>query len=236
MLFCAAGMQAPIEKIRQQYEAETGKRVAVQYGGSNTLLSSIEASKQGDMFLAADADYLHLARDRGMVEEILPLGRMQAVVIVPRGNPAGIQSFEDLLMARVALANPDQAAIGKATRAALSKMGNWEPLERQVQTSGVFKPTVNEVAQDVALGSVEAGIVWDAVARQYNGVEVIELGELKSATGEIAIGVLNTTGNLAEAKRFCRYVAASDRGLPVFAEMGFTIIEGKPWRADSTER
>jgi molybdate transport system substrate-binding protein len=230
VLFCAAGMQAPIEKICQQYEDETGASLMVQYGGSNTLLSMIEVAKQGDLFLAADVNYLNLARERGLVDEIFPLGRMQAVVIVPRGNPARIKSFDDLLSAKVSLANPDQAASGKATRAALSAVGKWEALERQVQSSGVFKPTVNEVAQDVSLGSVDAGIVWDAIAKQFDDVEVIELDELKSATGEIAIGVLSTTRDPTTALRFCRYAAASDRGLPVFAETGYTPANGDPWQ------
>ncbi len=45
-VFCAAGMRYPMEKIVQRYKDEYGVTIQVQYGGSNTLLSQIEAGKK----------------------------------------------------------------------------------------------------------------------------------------------------------------------------------------------
>ena len=113
--------------------------------------------------------YLELARHKGLVEEILPLATMKTVVGVQRGNPKQVRDLNDLLRedVRVVLANPDQAAVGRAVRDALQKTGDWAALRECVNRRGVFKPTVGEVANDIKLGSIDAGILWDAVATQY---------------------------------------------------------------------
>ena len=189
--YCAAGMRAPISRIAQEYEEEFGVSIQIQYGGSNTLLSQIEVAQTGDLYLAADESYLKQARDRGLVEERLPVARMRPIIAVPKGNPQQIRSIDDLLRdgVRVAMGNPDQTAIGKRTRHALGESGQWEPLEARVQEKGVFLPTVNEVANVVKLGSVDAGIIWDAVAAQYDEIDAEVCPELETAETRIELGV-----------------------------------------------
>ena len=66
-LYCAAGIKKPIKATIDQYAEEYGIAVDVQYGGSGTLLSSIEVSGKGDLYLAADDSYIKLAREKGLV-------------------------------------------------------------------------------------------------------------------------------------------------------------------------
>lgn len=232
MLYCAAGMRLPVEEIVADYQREYGTAVHVQYGGSNTLLGQIEVTRSGDLFLAADDSYLQLAGDKGLVAETLPLARMQAVVGVPRGNPRGIDSLDDLLAEdlRLVVANPDQAAIGKVVRQALQEAGKWEAIEEHTRQRGVFKPTVNDAANDIKLGSAGAGFLWDAVAAQYPEIDVVRLPELANATVEISVGVLQSSKQPTAALRFTRYLAARDRGLKVFAEDGYPPVEGDVWQ------
>ncbi len=96
-LLCAASNRAVVEAIARDYEKECGVAVEVQYGASQTLLSSAEVSRTGDLYLPADDSYLALAREKQLVEEIIPLARMQSVVAVAKGNPKGIASLDDLL-------------------------------------------------------------------------------------------------------------------------------------------
>ena len=131
MLYCAASNRAVVEKIRAEYEQECGRSVQIQYGPSQTLLSSIEVSKQGDLYLPADDSYLTMGRERSLIKEILPIASMQGVIVVPQGNPKKIQSFQDLLKdgIRVVQAN-EAAAIGKQAKRALTKLGLWEQLDQ----------------------------------------------------------------------------------------------------------
>ena len=224
-------MRIPVEQIAEEYQHEFGITIRLQYGGSNSLLSQIEVGKIGDLYLAADESYLRIAQEKSLVAESLPIARMRPVIIVSKGNPKQIKSLDDLQRddIRVALANPDQAAIGKVTRDCLTKLGLWESLESHVRDSGVFKPTVNDVAADVKLGSVDAGIVWDAVAAQYSDLEIIPSEHLSEESVLVSIGVLTGSKNPTAALHFARFLTARDRGLPVFQQHGYEPVEGDLW-------
>lgn len=230
-MFCAAGMRPPVEVIAAEYEKAYGVHVELLYGGSNTLLSQMEISNVGDLYLAADESYTQLAQQKGLVVEELPIALMRPVIAVASGNPKQIRSVEDLLRSdvRVALGNPDQAAVGKAARELLGESGHWLALENHVRDSGVFKPTVNEVANDVKLGSVDAGIIWDSTAAQYPDIEAIRTPELDKGSARITLAVMASSKAPTTALRFARFLAARDRGNKTFAAFGYEPIVGDVW-------
>lgn len=231
LMYCAAGMRYPLEQIAEKYEAECGVRVNLQYGGSNTLLNQLEVNKTGDLFLAGDASYVRLAEEKGLTVEAFTLAVMKPVIAVKAGNPKNIKSVADLARedVKVALGDPDAAAIGKTTRELLSASGHWATLEPRVTQSGVFKPTVNEVANAVKLGSVDAGILWDSTVVQYNELTAVEVSELDAGTANIEVGVVSFSKNPRAAIHFARYLSARDRGLETFRATGFAAVEGDVW-------
>ena len=228
MVFCAASNRAVIEDIRADYEMEFKRLVQVQYGPSQTLLSSIEVSQTGDLYLPADDSYLTLAREKHLISEQIPLAKMRAVVAVTKGNPKNIASLADLLRpdVRVVQANPDAAAIGKITRETLQATGDWEPLEK---ATTAYRTTVSDVANDIVVGAADAGIVYDAVQHTYPELEAVSIAELESAVSQVALGVIASSDQPAAALHFARYVAAKDRGLKRYAEHGFQIAAGDEW-------
>src|SRR6185436_8425892 len=156
---------------------------------SQTLLSNIELTGKGDLFIPADDSYLKLARDKGLAAEAIPLARMSPVLAVAKGNPKGIKRLSDLLRkdVKVAQANPDAAAVGKLVRGALESRGLWAALK---EATLVFKPTVNDVANDLKLGTADAGFLWDATLHQYPDLERVELPELAGVAASMSVVVL----------------------------------------------
>jgi molybdate transport system substrate-binding protein len=231
ILFCAAGMRQPVEAIRQAFEKECGIRVDVQYGGSNTLLNQMQVSRKADLYLAADRAYVDRAREMGLIREILPIARMMPVIAVQAGNPKRIWSIDQLLRpgVKLALGNPEQAAIGKATREALVRSGHWQKIEAQARENGVFKPTVPDVANTVKIGSVDAGIVWSATAGQIEGIDGVRVPELEAGASLICIGVASDTSASADALNFARYLTGANRGLEVFGRLGYDPLDGDAW-------
>src|SRR5439155_25272822 len=53
-VYCAAGLKAPVEEIARDYEEAYGVQVRLTYGGSETLLTNLEVSKRGDLYIPAD--------------------------------------------------------------------------------------------------------------------------------------------------------------------------------------
>ena len=87
MVYCAAGMRGPMEAITRSYAREYGVAVQVRYGGSGTLLSTLQLTPLGDLYLAADARYVEIAVEKGLVAESYPLAKQRPVIAVRRGNP-----------------------------------------------------------------------------------------------------------------------------------------------------
>lgn len=228
-VYCAAGMRYPMDEIAAQYEHAYGVHVNLQYGGSNTLLSQLQVSNSGDLYLAANDDYIKLARQKHLAAEVIPLATMCPVVAMRTDAKVKVSSIADLLKLRIACGNPDAAAIGRVVRGLLEKTGDWDALQKSVTEHGVFKPTVNEVANDVKLGAVDVGIVWDATAAQYSDLEVVHLPELDKGVSNVEITVLKSSRDPTAALRFARYAGARDKGLVIFKEKKFPVVEGDAW-------
>jgi molybdenum ABC transporter molybdate-binding protein len=229
IVYCAAGMRVPMERIANQYENSYNTKIRLQFAGSGTLLANIEASKIGDLYLAADTSYLEIAKQKGLSTESVPVCSLMAGLIIKKGNPLNINSLNELITnddCRIILANPEAASIGKFTKKVLSASGHWELLSSKAI---VMKPTVNEVANDIKLNSADVGFAWDAIANQYVELDFVTLPEFESKKKSVTIGILNSTKNPSASLKFARYVTSKDRGQKVFAEEGYTIIEGDEW-------
>lgn len=228
VFYCAAGMKVPIELVREAYEKEYNVPVQIQYGGSGTLLSSIKIVKQGDLYLAADQTYIDIAKEEGFVQETIPVAHIVPIIAVKKGNPKNIHSIKDLLRGDVSfsIANPDAASVGRTCKKLLEASGDWAEISEGAK---VTKPTVNDVANDVKLGAVDAGLIWDAVAAQYPELESVHVDELGGGEMTITIGVLTSTKKPTGALRFARYLTARDKGLKIFNENGFRAVDGDVW-------
>ncbi|MBX7167730.1 MAG: substrate-binding domain-containing protein [Pirellulales bacterium] len=226
-VFCAAGLRAPIEQAIAAFEQEVGTQVDVQFGGSNSLLASIELARKGDLYIAADDIYLQQGRERGLVAEMLPLAMQQAVLAVPKGNPKSVRWSESLLdeSLRLGLAS-EAAAIGLTSRRILEQAGIWEQVQPRVVA---FKPTVTDVANDLKLGVIDAAILWDANAAAYPEFETIQIESPANPPQPISLGVLTCSQDATAALRLARYLAARDRGLTHFRACKYQTVEGDPW-------
>lgn len=228
LVYCAASNRAVIEIICRDYERECGRSVQLQYGPSQSLLSSMEVSGTGDLFLPADELFIEAAVERRLVAEILPLATMKAVVAVRRDRPHRISSFADLLNSdlRFVQASPEVAAVGRVTRNVLEQSDLWRPLE---ESTAAFRTTVVDVANDIVVGAADAGIVYDAVLHGYPDLQAIELPELKQAVSQVSMAVISSTRRPQAALHFARYAAARDRGLLRYQEFGFQPAAGDVW-------
>ena len=227
--YCAAGLRLPIEDIVKDYENEYGIKINIQFGGSGTLLANLEASAKGDLYLAADSSYTNLASEKGLVIETIPICELKAGLVVKKGNPLKLRSLKDCLdsdSARIALANPEAASVGKLTKNVLTQLNLWDPLSKK---SLVMKPTVNEVANSIKVDAADVGIIWDVIASQYDELDFVNLEEFNSKTRTVTLGLLESSNNKPNAMKFARYLSSIDKGQKALSKYGYKIIEGDEW-------
>jgi ABC-type molybdate transport system substrate-binding protein len=92
-----------------------------------------------------------------------------------------------------------------------------------------MKPTVMDVAADLALGTVDAAILWDSTVPQFNALESVQVPELSAHQEYATVAVLTSAKDSAASLRFARYLTAPEKGAAIFARHHFHAVKGDAW-------
>jgi molybdate transport system substrate-binding protein len=218
LVFLASTQLKPaFEQLAARFAAaHPGVTSTAVYQGSQALLTAIQAGAQGDV-IAAETDPMTALATAGAVvsSTVQTIARNQLEIVVPVGNPRGIQGLADLARpgVSVVLADPSVPA-GRDARTALALAGvNVTP------KSSV--PTVALLMTAILSGNADAGIAFhsDVVAggSAVTGV-ALPAGSLVEET--YRIGVLRNAPNAAGAGAFVQFVR-SEPGRAILATAGF---------------
>ncbi len=110
---------------------------------------------------------------------------------------------------RLVQANPDAAAVGKLTRDALQKTGAWTAIDKATKAYAI---SVTDVANDLKLGSADAGFIYDVMLKTYPELEAIAIPPLEEVNAFVAVGVIKRQApTRASVTRFLNYLQATDR-------------------------
>ncbi|MDK2832443.1 MAG: molybdate transport system substrate-binding protein [Methanolobus sp.] len=221
LVYCGAGMRKPMDEIGVLFEEEYGVPVQYNYAGSNTLLTQIELTGEGDVYMPGATYYFEVAAEKGFVDNSSNVAYHVPVIITPLDNPANIDSLDDLANddVSVVLGDPQAAAIGVLCDKMLTKKGIYNQTEDNVVARGA---TVNELVTYITLGQADASIVWEDLVRNNDAVNVIEIAEDDNIIKIVPIATLTTSENPEIAAEFVDFVV-SDEGHSIFEEYGFTL-------------
>ena len=222
LLFCGAGLRPPVAELAETFGRRHGITVVPDYAGSEVLLSRIKLAERGDVYLPGDKHYVDLAAEQAMVRSRRPVCYFVPTILVRKGNPRGIAGLEDLLGEDVKLGLGDErsCAIGRKSRKIFEKNGlSWSDVEPHVKFKSA---TVNELGVQIQVGSLDAVIVWDAVAAQYaRHGDQVPIPVEQNVISTVEIAVLKFTSNAESADRFVAFVT-SEEGRAVFAKHGYS--------------
>ena len=219
LVYCGAGMQEPMDEIAVAFDEKYGTDVTYKYAGSNTLLSQIELTETGDIYMPGATYYFDAAKEKGYVDEEKMVAYHIPIIVTPKGNPAGITCLNDLGKdgVTISLGDPGACAIGKLSNKILEKNNL---LELVIPNVAVRTATVNEVGMDVSLVQVDAGIIWeDLYDPEY--MEKIEIPNEQNIIKIVPVGMLSFSTNKDHAQEFIEFVT-SEEGKEIFRRHGFT--------------
>ena len=239
IVFAAASMTETLNQVKDVYEKENNVTITYNSDSSGTLKTQIQEGADCDLFISAgqkQMNQLDLSSDKEINKEGLDfvagdtrlnLLENKVVLVVPEGNPKGIESFDDLA-ARLAegsilmaMGNSD-VPVGQYTQ----KILNFYGLDEEaLAKSGVitYGSNVKEVTTQVSEGSVDCGIVYCTDAFSA-GLTVID-GASKDMCGQVIYpaAVLKTTKNSDAAKAFLDYLTGSE-AMAIFEAVGFSPV------------
>jgi molybdate transport system substrate-binding protein len=221
LLYCGAGIRPPVQQIAETFEREHGVKVVTDYAGSEVLLAKIKLAQRGDLYMPGDKHYVDQAAAEGMILSQQSVCYFVPTILVQKGNPKNITDLKDLLGAglKLGIGDASACAIGRKTKEIFNKNGiTWEDVEKNVAFQSL---TVNELGMQIQAGSLDAVIVWDAIARYYSehGTEV-PIPVEKNVISTVNVGVLSFTGNRSLAEEFVKF-SVSERGRDIFAQNNY---------------
>ncbi|MFH0919754.1 MAG: substrate-binding domain-containing protein [Fibrobacterota bacterium] len=209
-VYCAAGMRKPVEELSKEFESRKGVRVELTYDGSNKLLGQIKLTRKGDVYIAGDADYIDMARKESLAGETRTLCWFVPVIMVKKGNPLKIRTLADLTRPGVRLGQGDDraAAVGRL----MPKILALNKVDSVAWAKNVLlvTPTVNELGLAVKLGTLDATVVWTAIANNYTAVaDTVMIPFGKNICPEVGATVLRFSGKAALAAEYLEFLASS---------------------------
>ena len=239
-VFAAASMEETLTEIGDMYMAENeGVTVVFNFDSSGTLKTQIQEGAVCDVFISAgqtQMDQLDITADASVNTEGLDfvlegsrfdLLENKVALVVPEGNPAGIESFEDMRdglesgTIMLAMGNSD-VPVGQYTQ----KIFDYYGLdEAALAESGciTYGTNVKEVATQVAEATVDCGVIYATDAFSEN------LTVVDTATAEMCgqviypAAVLNISEHQEQAQDFLDFVV-SGAGREVLESVGFTPL------------
>jgi molybdate transport system substrate-binding protein len=216
VVFAAASLQPPFDKIAAQLKTSDNISTTFNYAGTQTLTSQLTQGAQADVFASADTAHMNTVQTAGLVapgaSKLFAHNRLE--IAVAKGNPKGIHSLSDLARPGlvIVLADPSVPA-GKYAQQALSKTGvSVKPASLELQVTAVLSK--------VALGEADAGIVYVSDIATSGRVDGIAIPDGQNVIAEYPIATLKGASNSAGADKFIAYVLSSP-GQAILLGAGF---------------
>lgn len=229
-VFAAASLTDAFTEIGVNFEAANpGVTVIFNFAGSQALRTQIEEGAPVDIFASANAKEMDTLMAGSFVTQGVPQIFLsnKLVIIVPEGNPVGLDGVEDLATAGLKLVlAAEEVPVGRYSREAFDLMnaqyGN--DFKDKVLANVVSnEDNVKQVVAKVQLGEADAGIVYTSDAVAAPGLPTIEIPAAMNVIAAYPIAPLVESANSELAAAFVRYVLSSE-GQTVLQEWGFGPI------------
>jgi molybdate transport system substrate-binding protein len=226
-VFAAASLTDAFTEIGNNFEAANpGNTVTFNFAGSQALQTQIEQGAPADVFASASKSNMDALVTGHLVAQDAPQQFLnnKLVVILPKDNPAGLTTLEDLSKSGIKLVlAADTVPVGKYARQALdlmdAKFGSG--YKTKVLANVVSnEDNVRQVFAKVQLGEADAGIVYTSDAVAAPELKTIEIPAGLNVIAKYPIAPLIKAENTDLARAFIAYVLSAD-GQAVLQKWGF---------------
>lgn len=214
VVFAAASLQDTFTELEAVFEAEhEGVDVVVSFGGSSDLATQIRGEVPVDVFASADTATMETLGDRAIDPQVFATNTLQ--IVVPPGNPAGIQTFDDLADTGLDLVVcAPEVPCGNATLEVAASAGvELQPVSQE--------QSVTDVLGKVVSGEADAGLVYVTdVISAGDAVEGIAFPEATSVVNSYPVALVEGAGQEDLAREFIELVLGAT-GQRVLSDAGF---------------
>ena len=227
IVFAAASLTETLNAIAETYSADhPGVTFRFNFDSSGTLKTQIQEGADCDLFLSAAQKQMNALQDEDLIntDTRVDLLENKVVLAVPEGNPADIQSFEDIGTDQcklIALGNED-VPVGSYSVEILTNLGILDELESGNKIT--YGSNVKEVTTQVKEAAADCGIVYATDAFSA-GLETVDQATAEECGPVIYPAALTaSTAHAEEAQAFLDYLSTDDAAA-IFESVGFAMVK-----------
>ncbi len=235
VVFAASSLTDPFNEIKAELEKDNaGLKISYNFGGSNTLRAQLEQGAKADVFASANQSEMDNALKSNLVaDKGTTFVRNRLVLILPKNNPAKIQTLQDLGKPGLKFVTAQKdVPVGGYTLTALDKMSadaafGADFKDKVLKNIVSQEANVKQVVTKVQLGEADAGVVYssDVSAKIAPDLVTIDIPDQFNTIATYPIAALKAAANPAAAKVFTDYVLG-EKGQAIFKKNNF--IPAKP--------
>lgn len=227
LVFAAASLKNALDEISAQWQRESGKKAAISYAASNTLIKQIEQGAPVDILISADLDWMDYGQQKGLIKPGTRSNLLgnRLVLVAPKDSniSANIQPGFDLAAllkgGRLAMGNVDAVPAGKYGKAALEKLGAWDGVKDKIAQA----ESVRAALVLVARGEAPLGIVYQTDAASDPTVKIVGAFPENTHPPIIYPVALTKDAAGAEAMAFLNFLRSA-AARAAFERQGFTVL------------
>lgn len=172
------------------------------FDGSSGLVDQVAGGAPADVFASADKKSMDRAVAEGLIDgEPKMFATNYLVLVVPKGNPAGVTGFDASLDGVKLVVCAEDVPCGAATK----KMAEANSLTLKPVSE---ETKVTDVLGKVASGEADAGLVYATDAASSDAVEVMDVPGAKEDPNTYWVAVVKGAANSAEGRAFADKLAS----------------------------
>lgn len=226
----AASLSESYTEIAKKIKEEKNIDVVLNFAGSQSLVTSIEAGAKVDVFASANVKYIDRLNEKGMLAKDKIFAKNILVACKNIKSKVEIKSLKDLGNSEVKLIVGDKTVpVGSYFYTALdnSIIENNLTEEERYRIIGNVKSnelSVKDVVSKVLLGEGDVGIVYKTDVNDANrhALEIIEFEEFKKLKTEYYLGIVSTSTKKELAEVFVDYTT-NGYGKEILKKHGFIV-------------
>ena len=230
-VFAAASLTDAFEDIAAAWSsADPGSDITLSTDASSALRAQIEEGAAVDVFASADERNAQALVDGCLAPgPITPFAHNELVVVVPKGNPAAIETPADLAKAdvRVVAALPDVPITQYTTQvvANLAALDGYADGFAEAVTANTVseEENVRAVLTKIELGEGDAALVYATDALSSDGVEVVPIPDEANVLATYAAVTVGASSQPAEAVAFLEFLIGPE-AQAILAAHGFVPV------------
>jgi molybdate transport system substrate-binding protein len=233
-IYAAASLTEAFQQLGQQFEtAQPEVEVVISFAGSQQIAQQLSQGAPGDLFASANEKQMTNVINFGRVLEgsDQEFVHNHLVLILPAGNPGGINELGDLTSSGLELILADQSVPVGAYAQEMLQRAEQDPRFGADFKSSVlrnvvsYEENVRAVLTKIILGEADAGIVYasDAAGAKETDLQVIPIPDEINTIASYFIAPIADSPNQELAQDFISLVL-SPQGQKILSDYGFAEL------------